>query len=103
MLSASAERKAEESPSLFNNITDRKRMEDELRASSLYSRSLMEASLDPLVTISPEGQITDVNRATELVTGVDRQSLIGSNFSQILHRAGEGRRRLSEGPGRKVS
>ena len=35
-----------------------------------YARSLIEASLDPLVTISPEGKITDVNEATIKVTGV---------------------------------
>jgi PAS domain S-box-containing protein len=36
---------------------------------SQYSRSLIEASLDPLVMISAEGKITDVNTATEQVTG----------------------------------
>ena len=46
-----------------------------------YARSLIEASLDPLVTISPEGKITDVNKATESVTGKDRSMLIGSDFS----------------------
>ena len=45
-----------------------------------YTRSLIEASLDPLVTISREGKITDVNRATESVTGVARDGLIGSDF-----------------------
>jgi PAS domain S-box-containing protein len=54
------------------------------RAASLYARSLLEASLDPLVTISPEGQVTDVNRATELVTGVPRERLIGSRFSEYF-------------------
>ena len=37
-----------------------------------YARSLIEASLDPLVTISPEGKITDVNEATVKVTGLGR-------------------------------
>jgi len=46
-----------------------------------YSRSLIEASLDPLVTISPQGQITDVNTATEIATGRNRAALIGSDFS----------------------
>ncbi|PYX89134.1 MAG: hypothetical protein DMG68_06075, partial [Acidobacteria bacterium] len=36
----------------------------DLRRASLYGRSLLEASLDPLVTISREGKITDVNEAT---------------------------------------
>jgi PAS domain S-box-containing protein len=53
----------------------------ELRVASLYARSLIEASLDPLVTISPDGKITDVNRATEEITGVPRERLVGSNFS----------------------
>ena len=48
---------------------------------SQYARSLIEASLDPLVTINTEGQITDANKATELVTGKDRDTLIGSDFA----------------------
>src|ERR1700722_15781814 len=45
-----------------------------------YDRSLIEASLDPLFTISPQGKITDVNEATVQVTGVPREKLIGSYF-----------------------
>ncbi|MBF0459917.1 MAG: PAS domain S-box protein [Magnetococcales bacterium] len=49
-----------------------------------YSRSLIEASQDPLVTISAEGKITDVNKATEQVTGVARNDLIDSDFSNYF-------------------
>ncbi|MBK7003562.1 MAG: hypothetical protein IPH35_27850 [Rhodoferax sp.] len=35
---------------------------------SQYARSLIEASPDPLVTISPEGKITDVNEASVVAT-----------------------------------
>jgi PAS domain S-box-containing protein len=66
------------------DITDRKQMERSLRASSLYARNLIEASLDPLVTISAEGKIMDVNKATEFVTGVSREYLIGSDFSDYF-------------------
>jgi PAS domain S-box-containing protein len=52
----------------------------ELRISSGYARSLIEASLDPLVTIGVDGKIMDVNAATEKVTGVAREQLIGSDF-----------------------
>ena len=59
------------------------------RAASLYARSLLEASLDPLVAISPEGQVTDVNQATELVTGLARERLIGSSFSEYFTEPGK--------------
>ncbi|MFZ1371685.1 MAG: PAS domain S-box protein, partial [Ferruginibacter sp.] len=47
---------------------------------SEYSRSLIEASLDPLVTINPEGKITDMNQATIDFTGLSQEKLTGSNF-----------------------
>jgi len=56
----------------------------ELEHAALYARSLIEAGLDPLVTISPEGKITDVNEATIKVTGVPREALIGTDFSQYF-------------------
>jgi len=65
-------------------ISEQKLVEEQLRAASLYARSLIEASIDPLVTISPDGKITDVNKATELVTGVSREQLIGSDFSEYF-------------------
>jgi PAS domain S-box-containing protein len=66
--------------------------EENLRAASLYSRSLLEASLDPLVTISAEGKITDVNKATEDVTGVSREQLIGTDFSSYFTEPEEARK-----------
>ncbi|MGZ5026197.1 MAG: PAS domain S-box protein, partial [Methylobacter sp.] len=51
------------------------------RQSSNYARSLIEASLDPLVTINTQGKISDVNKATELITGLSREQLVGSDFS----------------------
>jgi PAS domain S-box-containing protein len=67
--------------SIARDITDRKHMEAKLRLASHYARCLIENNLDPLVTISPDGRITDVNKATELVTGVSRDQLIESDFS----------------------
>jgi len=62
----------------FQNDEKEKRA-NELRIAN-YARSLIEASLDPLVTISPEGKITDMNEATVNITGIDREKLIGSDF-----------------------
>ncbi len=62
----------------------RKKAEAEVRAASLYVRSLIEASLDPLVTISTDGKVMDVNRATEEVTGISRDHLIGTEFASYF-------------------
>jgi PAS domain S-box-containing protein len=45
-----------------------------------YSRSLIEASRDPLVTISVEGKIMDMNKAMLDVTEKNRETLTGANF-----------------------
>lgn len=70
-------------------------------AAGAYNRSLIEASLDPLVTIAPNGKITDVNAATEKVTGFTRQELIGNDFLNYFtdpEKAREGYQRVfSEG------
>jgi PAS domain S-box-containing protein len=67
----------------------RERYELEDKRAFLYARSLIEASLDPLVTISPEGKIMDVNESTELITGRSRKELIGSNFSNYFTEPGK--------------
>ncbi|PKN51909.1 MAG: hypothetical protein CVU55_09150 [Deltaproteobacteria bacterium HGW-Deltaproteobacteria-13] len=62
----------------------RKEFELEEKRASLYARSLIEASIDPLVTVNSEGKITDVNKSTELITGLPREKLIGSDFSSYF-------------------
>ncbi|MGZ8504647.1 MAG: PAS domain S-box protein, partial [Flavitalea sp.] len=47
---------------------------------SKYSRSLIEASLDPLITISSEGKITDMNEALVEITGITREKIKGTDF-----------------------
>jgi len=99
----------------MSNVTERKQLVDELRRAkenleqrvaertaelqdlNAYNRSLIEASLDPLVTIDDEGKISDVNSATEKVTGYLRQELIGSDFSDYFtetEKARDGYRRV---------
>ncbi len=75
------------SVSAFIDITERKKAEEAIRLSNLYNRSLIEASLDPLVTIGPNGKITDVNNSTETVTGLSRDELKGSDFSDYFTEA----------------
>ncbi len=69
---------------MSSDISEKKEAEEQLRSASQYARSLIEASLDPLVTISGEGKITDVNEATTKVTGVPREKLVGTDFSNYF-------------------
>jgi PAS domain S-box-containing protein len=66
------------------DVTAWKEAEEKLRATWLYARRLLDASLDPMLTISADGKITDVNQATEYVTGFSRKQLIGSDFSNYF-------------------
>jgi PAS domain S-box-containing protein len=50
------------------------------KSASKYALSLIEASLDPLVTISVKGKIMDMNEALVSITGVTREELVGSDF-----------------------
>ncbi len=84
---------------LCSTIAEGRKAEEKMREASLYTRSLIEVSLDPLVTISLEGKITDVNIATEHATGVSRQQLIGSDFADYFiepKKASEGYRQVIE-------
>jgi PAS domain S-box-containing protein len=85
--------------SISRDVTERKRADEQVRAASQYARSLIEASLDPLVTISTEGKITDVNEATIKVTGVTRERLTGTDFSDYFtepEKAREGYKQVFE-------
>jgi PAS domain S-box-containing protein len=57
---------------------------EKLALAGAYNRSLIEASIDPLVTIGPDGRITDVNNSTEAVTGLSREELIGTDFANYF-------------------
>ena len=54
------------------------------REESQYARSLIEASRDPLFTISLEGKITDINDASIKITEVSRENLIGTDFFEYF-------------------
>lgn len=60
---------------------------NELEKSKNYARSLIESSLDLMVTISKNGMIQDVNEAACRLTGVKREKLIGTLFNSYFQDA----------------
>jgi PAS domain S-box-containing protein len=68
------------------DVTEQKRLEDDLRESQNYTRGLIEASLDAVVTIDRDGIITDLNRQMEKIAGRSREELLGSRFPEYFTR-----------------
>src|SRR5437867_266950 len=66
------------------DITEQKKLEQQLRDSQAYNRGLIEASVDGLVTVDPDGTITDVNEQMCRMTGFGREELIGTPFADYF-------------------
>lgn len=54
------------------------------KQASQYARSLLEATIDPLVTINADGRITDVNDAMVKATDQTRLQLVGTDFESYF-------------------
>ncbi|MDY0215597.1 MAG: ATP-binding protein [Bacteroidales bacterium] len=59
-------------------------MELNKKYKSQYTRSLIEASLDPLIVINTQGKITDMNEATANIIGLSREKLTGTYFFEYF-------------------
>jgi PAS domain S-box-containing protein len=83
------------------DVTDRVRLEEQMREQQAYLRGLIESSGDGLVTVDPEGFITDLNEQMCRMTGYSRQELMGSEFKRYFTQPDNAelgvRRTLAEG------
>src|ERR1041384_2913090 len=66
------------------DITEQKKLERQLRESEAYNRGLIEASVDGLITVNPEGTISDVNEQMCRMSGYSREELIGTPFADYF-------------------
>jgi len=63
---------------------EQKLLDQRLRDQQFYTRSLIESSIDALMTTDPRGIITDVNQQMEALTGCTRDELIGAPFKNYF-------------------
>lgn len=63
-----------------SDISALKQRETSLRAANSYNRSLFETAIDPIFIVDINSKITDVNTSAELVTGISRDKLLGTNL-----------------------
>src|SRR3989454_9158365 len=66
------------------DITEQKKLEQQLRESQSYNRGLIEASVDGLVTVDPSGSISDVNEQMCRMSGYSREELTGTPFADYF-------------------
>ncbi len=63
---------------------EQKKLDQRVRDQQFYTRSLIESSVDALMTTDPAGIITDVNKQMEALTGCTRDELIGAPFKKYF-------------------
>src|SRR3954464_14605694 len=63
---------------------EQKKLDQRLRDQQFYTRSLIESSIDALMTTDPNGIITDVNKQMEALSGRTRDELIGAPFGDCF-------------------
>ncbi len=92
---------------VISDITERKRVEEELRAGETRMRAITEAAQDAIVMMSPDGNISFWNPAAERIFGYGRDEAMGADLHDLLmperyrsrHREGFARfRETGEGP-----
>ncbi|MHB1085738.1 MAG: PAS domain-containing hybrid sensor histidine kinase/response regulator, partial [Thiobacillus sp.] len=63
---------------------EQQKLDQRVRDQQFYTRSLIESSVDALMTTDPSGIITDVNKQMEALTGCTRDELIGAPFKKYF-------------------
>lgn len=69
---------------MSRDLTEEMRLNEELLAAQFYTRSLIESTVDALMTTDPLGIVTDGNQQMESLTGCVRDELIGTPFKQYF-------------------
>jgi PAS domain S-box-containing protein len=66
------------------NEAAQKKLDQHLHDHQFYTRSLIESNFDAIMTTDPSGNIIDVNKQMETLTGSTRDELIGSPFTNYF-------------------
>lgn len=81
---------------IFRNVSDRRRMEMELRESEVKFRKVFEGSLEGIILWNEHYHIVDINYAGEKLLQVSKSEVIDRCFVQILKSYSIGKEELDE-------
>ena len=70
---------------VFQNITERKQAEEELRKSEAQFRAMVENALDLISLCNPDNTFRYVNPALERTLGYRAEELLGTVISDLIH------------------
>ncbi|MDX2229548.1 MAG: PAS domain S-box protein [Leptolyngbyaceae cyanobacterium bins.349] len=70
---------------IVRDITDRKRLEEELRQSEAKFRRIVENASDLIATATPDGALTYISPNVSNLLGYSNTELIGNYFAPIVH------------------
>ena len=68
---------------MTRDLTARKRAQDALRASGQYARSIIDSSLDMIITTDNERRIVEFNDAAQNAFGYTRAEILGHHIDQL--------------------
>jgi len=71
--------------SFARDVTDRKRLEEELRQSETKFRRIVENASDLIATATPDGTVTYLSPATLNLLGYTNEELIGQHYDRLIH------------------
>ena len=69
---------------MLHDLTERVRLEDELRASEARWRSIIESAVDGIVVIDAHGRIEAFNPAAERLFGYQEREVVGRNVNMLM-------------------
>jgi PAS domain S-box-containing protein len=68
---------------VFQDVTERKRVQDALRASQSYSQNIIDSSLDMVIAVDLERRIIEFNKAAEETFGYAKEEVIGRHINVL--------------------
>ncbi len=70
--------------SILEDITERKQVEESLKASEEKYRTVVESSNDGIISADAQGKITFLNRAAERMFGYSRKEILGKPLTMLM-------------------